>query len=226
MFRLINEYINIKMEKQIILSDPIISRTEYKRKFSFGELYRALMYTPRAMSKLISNKKSNLVDKKFIERLQLAITEVNGCPACSYQHTKMALQMGMSNEEISSFLSGGDDFIRPEEAKAIIFAQHFADARGFPKKYAFDSIINEYGEEQAEIIFSACQVMLTGNIYGIPYSAFSSRRKGIVFKESSIFYELSMIIGGILILPIALILGVLRGFIGLSNKKLDLTTEA
>ena len=46
----------------------------------------------------------------------------------------MALRQGMSNEEISSFLSGGDDFIQPEEAKAIIFAQHFADSKGFPKK--------------------------------------------------------------------------------------------
>lgn len=34
----------------------------------------------------------------------------------------------MSNEEIISFLSGGEAFILPEEAKAILFAQHFADS--------------------------------------------------------------------------------------------------
>ena len=196
-------------------------RLEFKRKFYFWELYRALVFIPRAMSKLIGNNKSNLVSKKFIERMQLAVTEVNGCPACSYQHTKMALREGMSNEEIISFLNGEDDFIKPEEAKAIMFAQHFADSRGFPKKYAYDAIVKEYGEKRAFIIISAVQVMIAGNIYGIPFSAFQSRLKGKVYKDSSLFYELGMLIGGIIILPIAIAHGVLRGLIGLSNMRLD-----
>ena len=49
----------------------------------------------------------------------LAVTEVNGCAACSYAHTTFALREGMSNEEISSFLAGADDYIQPEEAKAL-----------------------------------------------------------------------------------------------------------
>ena len=92
-------------------------------------MYCALVAVPRAILKLRRNRKTKLVDSKFIERLQLAVTEVNGCAACSYQHTKMALQQGMSNEEISSFLSGGDNFIKAEEAKTIMFAQHYADSR-------------------------------------------------------------------------------------------------
>lgn len=39
----------------------------------------------------------------------------------------MALRAGMSNEENVSFLSGGNAFIKPKEAKAIMFALHFAD---------------------------------------------------------------------------------------------------
>lgn len=213
------------MEAEINLPKGTFSRTEYKRKFSFLELYRAFIFVPMAMSKLMDNNKNKLVDKKFIERLQLAITEVNGCPACSYQHTKMALQMGMSNEEISSFLSGDEEFIHPEEAKAIMFAQHFADTRGFPKKYAYEAIVKEYGEEKAKIILSASQIMITGNIYGIPYSAFQSRLKGKVYKDSSLFYELGMLIGGIIILPIALIHGVLRAFAGFSNFRFDMISS-
>lgn len=209
------------MGKNIELPDVITSRREFKRKFSFGELYTSLVYAPRAMRKLMKNKKSKLISNQFVERLQLAVTEVNGCPACSYQHAKMALQQGMSNEEISSFLTGGENFIRPEEAKGIIYAQHFADSRGFPKKYAYDAIVNEYGEKEAVIIHSACQIMIAGNIYGIPYSAFQSRRKGEPYKDSSLFFELGMLIGGILILPIALLNGVLRGLVGLSNQRLD-----
>lgn len=176
------------MEKEIKLPITKSTSREFKRKFSFLELYRALVFVPRAMLKLVGNNKSKLLSPEFVERFQLAVTEVNGCPACSYQHTKMALRLGMSNSEISSFLSGGNDFIKPEEAKAIVFAQHFADSRGFPKKYAYDAILKEYGEYQATIILSAAQVMIAGNIYGIPFSAFQSRLKKQVYTDSSLFY--------------------------------------
>lgn len=197
------------------------SKRGFKRKFNLSELYRAFTYVPKATSKLTENNKTKLVDKNFIERLQLAVTEVNGCAACSYQHTKMALRQGMSNEEISSFLSGGDEFIKPDEAKAIIFAQHFADTTGFPKQYAYDAIVKEYGEKQASIILSAVQVILAGNIYGIPLSAFQSRIQGQTYKDSSLFYELGMLVGGIICLPIALVHGTVRGFIKRSNVNFD-----
>jgi AhpD family alkylhydroperoxidase len=209
------------VKKDIELPDAIGPIGKFKRKFSLWELYRAFVSFPRAASRMIGNNKSKLVDRQFVERLQLAVTEVNGCAACSYQHTKMALRQGMSNEEISSFLSGGDEFIKPDEAKAIMFAQHFADSKGFPKKYAYDSIVKEYGEEQACIILSAVQIVIAGNMYGIPLSAFQSRLKGQTYKDSSLFYELGMLLGGIIILPIALVHGILRGLIGLSNRKLD-----
>ena len=121
---------NKKMKKDIALPKSISSRIEFKRKFSLREMYRAVVFAPRAMSKLIGNKKSKLVDKNFVKRLQLAVTEVNGCAICSYGHAKMALRQGMGREEISSFLNGDDNYIKPEEAKAIMFAQHFADSRG------------------------------------------------------------------------------------------------
>lgn len=209
------------MEKKKSLFDSVSQRVEFKRKFSLWELYRSLVFAPRAMSQLSKNRKSKLVDPQFVERLQLAVTEVNGCAACSYQHTQMALDQGMSNEEISSFLSGGDSFIKPEEAKAILFAQHFADSTGFPKKSAYDAIVEEYGENKAQIILSAVQVMIAGNMYGIPFSAFVSRLKGHTYKDSTLFYELGMLIVGILALPIAIIHSLLRALIGLPNERFD-----
>lgn len=209
------------MEKDVKIPETISSRVEFKRKFSFLEMYRSFVFLPGAAFKLLGNKKSKLIDQDLVKRLQLAVTEVNGCAACSYQHTKMALRQGMSNEEISSFLSGDDNFVKPEEAKAIIFAQHFADSRGFPEKYAFDSIVKEYGDKKADIILSAVQVMIAGNMYGIPYSAYDSRRKGKPFKDSSLFYELGMMISGIICLPFGLVHGVLRGLICLPNRRLD-----
>lgn len=209
------------MEKKKSLFDSVSQRVEFKRKFSLWELYRSLVFATRAMPQLSKNRKSKLVDNHFVERLQLAVTEVNGCAACSYQHTQMALDQGMSNEEISSFLSGGDSFIKPEEAKAILFAQHFADSTGFPKKSAYDAIVEEYGENKAQIILSAVQVMIAGNMYGIPFSAFVSRLKGHTYKDSTLFYELGMLIVGILALPIAIINSLLRALIGLPNERFD-----
>lgn len=213
------------MEKSGFFSALKNSKAEYKRKFSFGEFYRAGLYFSRATLKLVKNNKSKLVDKQFIERLQLAVTEVNGCVACSWAHTNMALKQGMSNEEISSLLSGGDNFIKPEESKGIMFAQHFADSKGYPKKYAYDPIVKEYGEEKAKIILSASQVMMVGNMIAIPISALLSRLKGKPYKDSSLFYELKMVIGGHLYLPILYIQGLLRGLIGLPNEKFDNTTD-
>ena len=211
----------------ITLPKSISSRVEFKRKFSLLEIYRATVFAPRAMSKLIGNKKSKLVDENFVERLQLAVTEVNGCAICSYAHTKIALAQGMGNEEINSFLSegGGGDFIKIEEAKAIMFAQHFADSRGYPKKYAYDSIVKEFGVEKAQIILSATQIIIVGNMYGIPLSAFQSRLKGKPYKDSSWFYELKMQILSMLFLPIAIVHGFIRGFIGLSNERFDKSTN-
>ena len=212
------------MNEEVIISELYSTREDYKRKFSLWEMYRAFTFAPRAMRKLTENNKSQLVNNDFVRRLQLAVTEVNGCAACSYQHSKMALQQGMSGEEISSFLSGGDQFIKSDEAKAIMFAQHFADSRGYPKKYAYDAIVAEYGEEEASIILSAVQVMITGNMYGIPLSAFQSRLKGKPYKDSSVFFELGMLVAGVVILPVAIVHGFLRGLIGLPNTRFDTTT--
>lgn len=209
------------MKKKGSLSESVTKREEFKRKFSLWELYRSMVFAPRAVSKLIGNKKSKLVDPHFIERLQLAVTEVNGCAACSYQHTQMALSQGMSNDEINSFLSGSGDFTKPEEAKAIMFAQHFADSRGFPKKYAYEAIVEEYGKNEARLILSACQMMIAGNMYGIPFSAFLSRLQGKPYKGSSLFYELGMLVVGLLLMPIAVVHGFLRGLIGLRNQRFD-----
>ena len=181
------------------------------------ELYGAFVQTPIAVAKIIKNRRKKLVDKAFLERLMLAVTEVNGCTVCSYAHSYVALKQGMSNEEINSFLSGDEKFIDPVEAKAIAFAQHFADTRGFPKNDAYKTIIDEYGKEKAEIILSAIQLIMVGNMYGIPYSAFKSRLKGKPYKDSSLIYELGMLIAGLILLPISLIHGVLRALLGVSN---------
>ena len=136
----------------------------------------------------------------------------------------MALKQGMSQDEIDSFLNADGRFINKDEVEAIIFAQHFADTRGLPKQDAYNIIEQHYGKDKALIILSASQMMLAGNIYGIPLSALQSRLRKKPYKESSLFYEIGMLIMGIIILPITLIHGLLRLLFGISNIRLDKNT--
>lgn len=212
------------MKNDIEIPKTISSQIEFKNKFSLWEMYRAFIYLPMAILKMIDNSKSQLVSTDFAKRLQLAVTEVNGCAVCSYGHTKMALRQGMSGEEISSFLSGDSNFIKPEEAKAIMFAQHYAESRGYPKKYTYDAIVKEYGEKKARIIRSVVQLITVGNMLGIPFSAFQSRLKGKPYKDSSLFFELGILIASIFLLPFAIIHGLFRGLVGLPNIRLDKST--
>ena len=78
----------MKMDSDLTSLKTISSKIEFKRKFRLWEMYRATVFAPRAMLKLIRNKKSNLLDQNFVKRIQLAITEVNGCAICSYGHAK------------------------------------------------------------------------------------------------------------------------------------------
>lgn len=60
------------------LPEAISKRHEYKRRFSFGEMYRSFVRLPRALIRLTQNRREGLVAPEVVERLQLAVTGVNG----------------------------------------------------------------------------------------------------------------------------------------------------
>lgn len=197
------------MHERPIPSD-ILKRQAYKRKFSVRDFYRGIVLVPEAVSGLKFNRKHKVVSPELLERMQLAVTEVNGCAACSYAHAHMALKQGISSEEIYSLLSGDGAILRPEEGKAIMFAQHFADTGGSPDRETYRMIEETYGTNEARVMLSAIRMMQVGNIYGIPFSAFVSRLKGHPYRDSSLAYELGMHILGAVFLPVALLHGYVR----------------
>ncbi len=202
---------------------PIISnfniRKAYKKKYSLFDLYKVYQRVPKAIKLFLKNKRKGQVDAKFLERLQLAVTEVNGCAICSYAHTKIALKMGLDNQEIAAFLGGENQNIKPFEAKAIAFAQHYADSEGIPEIGFFEGIIEEYGKQNAQIILAAIQLMMAGNVYGIPQSAFISRLKGNPYENSSLVYEITLQLFGLLVIPLALAHGWVNDLLGIENQK-------
>jgi AhpD family alkylhydroperoxidase len=166
---------------------------QLKKKYTTSQLFEAFVKGYISIPRLIRNRRRTSVDSKFIERLMLATTEVNGCEVCSYAHTRMALKEGFSQDEINAFLSGSKAFVNEEEATAILYAQHVADTMGNPDPQAYQHLVKVYGVNKAEIIHAAVTVMMMGNILGIPLSAFLRRMQRRPYTNSSISYELGML---------------------------------
>ena len=173
------------------------------RHHGLEQFYRATRLFYGALSAFAKNRRTSFIDEAFIERVMLAVTQVNGCEACSYAHTKMAFEAGLSHEEIKSFLSGSADFVREAEAPAILFAQHYADTDGHPDCGVYHQFVETYGQEKAGIILSAIQVIQLGNILGIPLSALRSRLKGRPYNNSSLLHEIGLPLSAVIIFPAA-----------------------
>ena len=176
-----------------------------RKLYSVRESYRIYFKGLRTIKYMTRAKKSKDLSPEFTERIMMAVTEVNGCAICSYAHTKMALEIGMSNEEIQNILSGVMDDIPPDETAGVMFAQHYADSRGKPSKEAWKRVVEIYGLSKAKGILGAIRMIMVGNIYGIPWSSFFNRFRGKPDKRSNILYEINMIITCILFTPIVII---------------------
>ncbi|KYG90603.1 alkylhydroperoxidase [[Bacillus] sp. KCTC 13219] len=185
----------------------IVEQELYKKIYDVNEFYTALYKGLRTFKYMKNNKKNNELSSHFIERIMLAVTEVNGCEICSYAHTKYALEQGMSNTEIKMLLSGDTDGISEQEMTAIIFAQHYADTRGNPTREAWNHLVKVYGTEKALGILGAVRAIMAGNIYGIAISAFRSRMKGRKIEKTNLLYEIKMLMSIIIFLPVAVIHG-------------------
>lgn len=177
----------------------------YKKIYTVKEGYVALIKGLRTVKYFVKSKKSGQMSPHFIERIMITVTEVNGCEVCSYGHTKIALEQGMSDEEIQMLFSGYTEAIPNDEMKAILFAQHYADTRGNPTKDSWNRILEGYGIEKALGILGAIRMIMIGNSYGIAYSALKRRLKGKPIKKSNLLYEIKMLSSLIVFPPIALI---------------------
>lgn len=153
-------------------------------------------------------EKTGEMTAAFKERLMLAVTEVNGCRMCSYAHAKIALEAGLSTDEIAEMCAGRTQDVPPEEMYAVLFAQHYADARGRPSKKAWADMVKFYGHTRALAILGAVRGIMLGNAYGIPLGSFMGRMRGkraAIDLRSSLGYELLMLLTAPVVIPFALL---------------------
>ncbi|NLZ70934.1 MAG: carboxymuconolactone decarboxylase family protein [Clostridiaceae bacterium] len=177
----------------------------FKKIYSHKDFYKALVLSFRSAKYLRLNRKKNLISPQFKERIMLAVTEVNGCEACSYAHTKFALEEGMAIGEINAILSGDTKTIPENELIGIFFAQYYTDNNGKGSQKSWQGLIDKYGEEKAMIILAMIRMMTVGNIYGMAYGALIDRFKGKPSGKTSLFYEISIMLSILIYLPAAIV---------------------
>lgn len=164
------------------------------RRYSASECYSIIYQGMRTIRYLTKAKRASLMDDPFVERIMLAVTQVNGCALCSYAHTKMALETGMNGEEIRNLLSGEFGQTPTDQLPAILFAQHYAETKGHPSRETWDKTVTTYGKEKALGILAATRMIMVGNAFGIVLGSFKNRLHGKPDKESSLGYELAILL--------------------------------
>ncbi len=185
----------------------------YRHRYNLIEYLIIYSLSYRAMGRLMLNVFTKDLDRHFVERIMLAVTEVNGCEVCSYAHATMALRQGMDKEEIEAFLKGDSTFIKTEEALAIYFAQHYADNNGYPEKITYENVLKEYGKKKTKVIIASIQMMMLGNVSGLPFSALISRIKKHPYHNSSFLYEIIMNLAMIFLFPFSVIFAIIFIFL-------------
>jgi AhpD family alkylhydroperoxidase len=153
--------------------------------------------------------KEKYLDAKFMERIMLAVTEVNGCKVCAQGHAKMALESGLSEIEIQELLSNEQDKVPKHEGVGILYATHFADTDGNVGVDVTKRLYDTYEENEANAIIATIHMIMLGNVLGIAFGCFKDRFKGKFNKDSSLLRELLIFLLFIILFPIYLVVSVL-----------------
>lgn len=141
------------------------------------------------------------LSKPFSERINLAITQVNGCKLCSFAHTKLALRSGIEHQEIKSILTGGLDQAPKNEVEALLFTQHYAESLGRPEADIVTKLNTNYSTKEVSDIMSNIYFMTLMNFAGNSLEAFSLRLKGRAVESSSLSQEIGVMFNVLKIVP-------------------------
>lgn len=169
-------------------------------------------YGPRAFYRLLTDMLINIrdmrdagkarrVSRELLERIMMAVTEVNGCRYCSYFHAQVALKAGMDKGEIEHTLAGDFKNTPGEELKALYFAQHYAESGGKPQSEAMQHMYDAYGEVMTHDILVYIRAIMIGNAWGNMFDALRFRLIGQPNADTTLGQELGVVIGSIFMMP-------------------------
>jgi AhpD family alkylhydroperoxidase len=141
---------------------------KFRKRFytSVREFTTDILYLARNIRWLNSRNLNGAISPAFRERLMLAVTAVYGCRYCSYLHAKRGLKSGIDGEEAVALLAGSLEMCPPEEAVALLYAQHWAESNANPDVEAAERLEKVYGAEKAKAINLVLQMVRVGNLAG------------------------------------------------------------
>lgn len=199
-----------------------MSKHQVKRKFSIFEYIPIVFKASYSFIMMRLLKRKKLIDKKFKERIMLAITEVNGCSLCSYMHTKLALKTGMTIEEIKQILAGELSDVPDEQVLAVLFAKDFAFNKEKIDKEFFNKLVSEYGYVKTNLIVYISNFITMTNAMGISLDLLKSTLTFKHVKGSNILNEILIPLLTLVLFPTFLILSIFIApwmYIRLNKKK-------
>jgi AhpD family alkylhydroperoxidase len=173
-----------------------------KRLYKPNDFYRLLSDLMSSAGASNGLPEKDRVSKQFMERIMLAVTEVNGCRYCSYFHTQVSLKAGLKKEEISRMLEGDFKDAPQVELAALYFAQHYAESRGKPNPEAVQCLLDAYGIKKSQAIVAYIRAIMIGNAWGNMFDALRSRIKGSPAAGFSLCDEMGVIIGPVIFIPL------------------------
>jgi AhpD family alkylhydroperoxidase len=141
---------------------------KFRKRFytSAREFATDILYLARNIRWLNSGNLNGVISPAFRERLMLAVTAVYGCRYCSYFHAKRGLKSGIDGEEAAALLAGSFKICPPEEALALLYAQHWAESNANPDTEAIEKLERAYGPEKAKVINLVLRMVRVGNLVG------------------------------------------------------------
>ena len=141
---------------------------KFRKRFytSAGELANDILYLARNIMGLAGISFRGIISPAFRERLMLVTTAVYGCRYCSYLHARQGLRSGVSQQEATALLAGSLETCPPEEAVALLYAQHWAESNANPDTEAADRLDYTYGMEKAKAINLVLRMARVGNLAG------------------------------------------------------------
>jgi AhpD family alkylhydroperoxidase len=102
----------------------------------------------------------------FRERMMLAVTRVNDCRYCARFHSKIAVDEGISREEVEAMLKGIYEDCPAGEIIGVLYAEHWAETSGAPDAAMRDKLLASYGQAMVNDIDVVLRVIKTGNLTG------------------------------------------------------------
>lgn len=149
-----------------------------KRTYSIGGLVKDLGFLLIKTPQIISALRNKKISGRFMEKIMLVVTAVNGCIYCSWYHARRAVNSGIPKSEVKKILKlQFKTEVMDYELSGLLYAQHYAETNRNPDKEMKAELYKFYGEKTANHIYLFIRLIFVGNLLGNTFEVFLKKIK-------------------------------------------------